>query len=302
MQPQIPNFFKQTKFLNKTNTKKGNLDQTTYKVNPTPSNLTANDLRSNDQNNYGRSKRSSRLDESFDIPQTKKQGKRVKLERSPKVKGKAETAKKTSLNDLKSQDKSPEKVVENFSKSSMKTSATENNEDDGLISSKTKNMIETVLNKKNQTVLATMTSEVNYLNFNKLLQTPSKPQFNNYLSVSNSVATENKRISLASQGIVSSKTLEIIEMLKKTNAERQNRFNRVSLKERTRSESSFSLKFKYEELIKQERELILPPHYKALVNMQNYLDHTINSLKLKKVKKPLYFEDIKSAIEKNYKQ
>ena len=82
-----------------------------------------------------------------------------------------------------------------------------------------------------------------------------------------------------------------------------NKFKREETKERNRSESSFSLKFKYEELIKDERELLLPPSYKQLLLSFNELDQTLNFFKMssKTTKIPI-FEDIKSSIENTFKQ
>jgi hypothetical protein len=103
---------------------------------------------------------------------------------------------------------------------------------------------------------------------------------------------------------LSLRTLEEINKIKSERQERQNKFDReVQAKsERTRSESSFSLKFKYEELIKEERELVLPPHYKALYNSFTELDHTLNFLKLSTRKQRIpVFEDLKQAIETTYK-
>lgn len=103
---------------------------------------------------------------------------------------------------------------------------------------------------------------------------------------------------------LSLRTLEEINKIKSERQERQNKFQREvqEQSERTRSESSFSLKFKYEELIKEERELVLPPHYKALYNSFTELDHTLNFFKLstRKQRVPV-FEDLKQAIEIAYK-
>lgn len=102
---------------------------------------------------------------------------------------------------------------------------------------------------------------------------------------------------------ISDKTLSIINKLKAEN--RQNKFNRLvdSSKERNKSDSSFSLKFKYEDLIKEERELILPPSYKHLFNSYTYLDQTLNFFKIsnKSIRIPR-LEDLKSSIENTYKQ
>ena len=99
---------------------------------------------------------------------------------------------------------------------------------------------------------------------------------------------------------ISQNTINVINQLKE---ERKNKFKREETKERNRSESSFSLKFKYEELIKDERELLLPPSYKQLLLSFNELDQTLNFFKMssKTTKIPI-FEDIKSSIENTFKQ
>jgi hypothetical protein len=266
-------------------------------------NITNNPVTDSNQSQRNAKRSSSRLSESFEVPESKISQKRAKIEASPKKKEKKVTPKKVKFkglkDDLEADEKKKQKKVENCSKSSMKTAVSES--DDNEISSKTKGIIEGILNKKSEVKLAKNIEEVNYLNVNNFLRTPAKlPNFNNNLSVSNSAVTDNKK-SEAAEGKLSSRTLEIMESLKKERHERINRFQRESVKERARSDSSFSLRFKYEDLLKEDRELIIPPHYKALVNMQNYLDNTINAFKLRKDRIP-FIEEIKTSIELNYKQ
>jgi len=99
---------------------------------------------------------------------------------------------------------------------------------------------------------------------------------------------------------VSAKTLEIINKLKNSNNERKNRFEREKTSVRTNSESSFSLRFKYEDLISGERELILPPKYKALYKSFEALETTLNFYQ-SKGKQPNFYE-IKTSIETTYRQ
>ncbi len=97
--------------------------------------------------------------------------------------------------------------------------------------------------------------------------------------------------------------MEEISKLKTERQERLNRFKRDELNQRNRSESSFSLRFKYEELIKEDRELLIPPHYKVLYSAFCNLDHTLNLYKVtgRQNRVPI-FEDIKTTIETTYKQ
>jgi len=99
---------------------------------------------------------------------------------------------------------------------------------------------------------------------------------------------------------VSAKTLDIINKLKSSKEERKNRFEREKTTVRTNSESSFSLRFKYEDLISTERELILPPKYKALNRSFEQLENTMNFYQ-NKGKQP-NFDEIKSSIENTYRQ
>ena len=111
---------------------------------------------------------------------------------------------------------------------------------------------------------------------------------------------------------ISTKTQMIINKLKEE--KRENNFKRdcnkvkdskdpSSNSKRNKSESSFSLKFKYEDLIKEERELNLPVKYKYLLNQFSQLDQTLNFFKLNnKQKKMPNFEEIKSSIENTYRK
>ncbi len=148
------------------------------------------------------------------------------------------------------------------------TATRDNSDSPSGISNKTKIVSESILNKKKE----------NKKKENSTVDLTLKP-------------TETK---------ISQKTLDIMKKLKNDQNDRMNRFLRDTERDSVRNESSFSLKFKYEDLLKEHRELIIPPHYKLLLNMQNYLDHTINAFKLKS-KKPL-LDELKKAMFINYKQ
>lgn len=101
---------------------------------------------------------------------------------------------------------------------------------------------------------------------------------------------------------LSATTLKMLEELKEN--KRENNFKRpdIKLKERDRSQSSFSLKFKYEELVKDERELPLPTAYKKLFVKFTQLDQTLNFFKISKSNKVPSFPEIKRSIEITYKE
>lgn len=237
-------------------------------------------------------KRLSGLNDSYEAPEISSNRKKVKLER---VKSKGRTIKKVNqinrritfapvedstkmLNLIKNVDKR-----ESNSKSSTSTTDTVTQ-----ISSKTQNIIDAVLKRK-------------VPNIEENFHTPLKfNNINNNFSVTNSVAAESSNKTDKDSLKLSQKTMEVIQQLK---TERKNRFNREPTVERLRSESSFSMRFKYEDLLKEERELILPPSYKSLYNSFSELDNTLNIFKLgnRKHRIPV-LEDIKSSIESTYKQ
>jgi hypothetical protein len=297
-QSKIANLYKKTKNTRKTETKDKDVEINPPTIPSANVTETTNVDSSKKPSTYERQKRTSRPDESFEIPDTKRHGKRAKIEKSPERPAVSEGGGGSNLNDLKTNNTEESKVVENFSKSSMKTAVSESDGTISDISSKTKNIIDKILNKKSG---ETSEKEFNYLNVKQFLNNSPNKHFKSRLSVSNT-NTEIKKTP-AAEGKLSSRTMEIMEGLKKEKKEkmeRLNRFEREKTKERTRSESSFSMRFKYEELIKEDRELLLPPKYKHLVVLQNHLDFTINAMKLRG-KGPLSFENIKAAFELTYK-
>jgi len=102
--------------------------------------------------------------------------------------------------------------------------------------------------------------------------------------------------------ILSENALKVIRELKQEQRENNFKRNLIKHKERDRSESSFSLKFKYEELIKEERELLLPTSYKRLFVAFEHLDKTLNYFKMSKSTKIPSFCEIKKSIENTYKE
>lgn len=171
----------------------------------------------------------------------------------------------------------------------------------GDLSSKTKNIIYDILQKKKKKEKP----------LPKLMQTKILFGQDNSVrfSVDNSLEdiSNKKRTSKASNNTItnkekppelSSKAKEIIEKLKE---ERKNRFLREKEKDKnrqlTRSESSFSLRFKYEELIQKRRELPLPPKYKSLFNSFVALDQVINLNKIKAYQQITTIDFLKQSIE-----
>lgn len=147
------------------------------------------------------------------------------------------------------------------------------------LSSKTQSIISSILSKKNKA------SVINY-----------KPPTLS-LPIIKTVNKEKTSMPKASTFKISQKTLEVINKLK---MERKNRFEREKKEnEMNRRESSFSLRFKYEDLIKEHRELPLPLKYKALLNTFIELDNVIDASKTLKNIVPT-FDYLVSTIEQTY--
>lgn len=97
------------------------------------------------------------------------------------------------------------------------------------------------------------------------------------------------------------KTLETIENIKIKRNLNLETFSEINNKIEVKPIlTSFSLKFKYEELLNVNRELPFPTHYKIIYQLFTYLENSLNFFKLRS--KVPAFEDIKSTIETTYKQ
>ncbi len=156
------------------------------------------------------------------------------------------------------------------------------------------------------------------LNFNKLNHNFSFENENSSIKNTNNNVEKNLHLSSEVKSgmnksssefkipVLSVETKKILnEILQnKDKEERENNFNRTQNKlvERDRSQSSFSLKFKYEELVKQERELLLPPSFKKLYLSFEKLDSTLNFFKMSKSIKIPFFTEIQSSIENTHKE
>jgi hypothetical protein len=199
------------------------------------------------------------------------------------------------------------------------TSQTESKSPEQMkISNKTKSLIESILkNKKQQESAKKTTDSFNYLNFSSsAYKTPVKSDYllsniNSYQKINNNFSINNSSVkdSISSLTTPNNKPVELklsqrtIDAVNQLKSERKNNFERNSQKkERVRSESSFSLKYKYEDLIKEERELILPPHYKKLLQSFTELDLIMNHYKMSSRRNAVpVFEDIQQSIESTYK-
>ena len=164
----------------------------------------------------------------------------------------------------------------------------DNNQNSFKLSSKTKNILQEILNKK-----------VNQNNKNKssLFEENlgvKKVSFSNRFSVSNKEENYNKKNEVPT---LSDNAKKIIEKLKK---ERKNKFLRENNEKRhfkPSDNSLSSLRLKYEELIKDDRELPLPLSYKKIYNSFNSLENMINLNKLKSQSNLCSFDNLKLSIE-----
>lgn len=167
---------------------------------------------------------------------------------------------------------------------------------DEIVSDKTKLLIEKALAKKN----IPNTENLNLKNNNKnqnidlkkipeLISNIVIPAKNEKIILNDEIIHERKELT--------GKTLDTLNRLKN---ERKNKFDRLPVKEKIRSESIFSLKFRYEELIQEQRQLPLPPSYKNLINLFADLDTTLNFFKIKR--KIPKFDEILKSIEMTKKR
>ena len=161
------------------------------------------------------------------------------------------------------------------------------------LSSKTKNIIEEIMNKKVNQIKKNNSNLIN----DKLSQNDNeeKLSFSSRLSVSNNKEFFTKKNEMPK---LSDNAKKIIEKLKE---ERKNRFLRNNNNESKHfkpSDNSLScLRLKYEELIKDNRELPLPLSYKSLYNSFISLENMINLNKLKSKFNSNSFDYFRNSIE-----
>ena len=165
------------------------------------------------------------------------------------------------------------------------------------LSSNTQSIINLIMNKKignNTTIQNKIENKPSLELSKKTLEIINKTKEKEISNFEKSNSTNNINISL------SKKTLECINAIRK---ERLNRFERISSsKEIKRSLNSFSsLRCKYEDLIKEKRELPLPTKYKFLLRAFDNLELTINSFKSIKSSRTINIKRISESIESSLK-
>ena len=219
--------------------------------------------------------------------------KRIKIDNLNSVKGglnfknkKEELSSKSTIDTLGS------KLTLNLSSPEKNINETENKNQFEL-SSKTKNIIQEIINKK---INHNKINNSNLIN-DKLITNDNneKLSFSNRLSVSNNKEIFTKKNEMPT---LSDNAKKIIEKLKE---ERKNRFLRNNNNESKHfkpSDNSLScLRLKYEELIKDNRELPLPLSYKSLYNSFISLENMINLNKLKSKYNSNSFDYFRNSIE-----
>ena len=191
------------------------------------------------------------------------------------------------------------------------------------LSTKTRNIIAQIMNKKTNITLKRKDVQSKlHINNDTLIYSgnhtlKNNEQSNSRFSVNNNkpqiltgnnsnIVNNNDKFLLPTPPPpkLSEKALSIINHLKQT---RQNRLNPHNNNNNIHSvqsspslstpSSSFSLRFKYEELLNKPRSLPLPPKYKSLFNSFITLDQTINLNKLKVISQTNTFSSLQSSIE-----
>ena len=189
------------------------------------------------------------------------------------------------------------------------------------LSTKTRNIIAQIMNKKTNITLKRKDVQSKLQINNDMLiysgnhTLKNNEQNNTRFSVNNNnkqiltgnnnnIVNNNDKCSLQTPPKLSEKALSIINHLKQTRQNRLNLHNSnnnvhpvQSLPSLSTPSSSFSLRFKYEELLNRPRSLPLPPKYKLLFNSFITLDQTINLNKLKVISQTNTFSSLQSSIE-----
>lgn len=192
--------------------------------------------------------------------------------------------------DFKNSTKSDSKQSKEFSsKTTVASNQDKNSEDTNPekfeLSTKTKNIISSILQvnqKKTEKAVNKPEPLLSQRTLAKLSEIPNKKK------------NSNLHDNIQQPPKLSETSLKIIEEL---NINRQNRFNRIkdNSTKFERSDSSFSLRFKYEELL--NRELPLPINYKQLYKSFCKLDQIINLNKIRAIGKKNTFDTLSETIE-----
>lgn len=166
------------------------------------------------------------------------------------------------------------------------------------LTEQTKNMIEKCLQRKgkrshffmSETKGIKNTQQSSLETFLKITPTNTKKEE----SMQIEPPQKEKKVNLPRPPKLSQTSLAIIESLRQ---KRKNRFERESSESQdlSRSESSFSLRFKYEELV--SGDLPLPPKYKVIYNSFCSLDQMINLNKIKAIQNRNSLEHLIKEIE-----
>ena len=188
----------------------------------------------------------------------------------------------------------------NSSKSSEIIMKEDKDKKEGLLelSEETKNIMNSILNKKREERLSKKSNKENDSTFMKSSEESNVFNKKNYFKAKNINQTDTQ--SLMPKKLeppkLSAKTLEIMQKLKE---ERKNRFDRPENNyNKFRNNTSLSdIKYKYEELINKPRELRLPVKYKNLYQTFLSLEQTICLNKIREKNQLNTFDNIRNSVE-----
>ena len=192
------------------------------------------------------------------------------------------------------------KKIDDILEISNKNSITTNEEnpkekkDDLLeLSETTKNIINSIFNKKKEERLNKLSNKENDSSLLKIPHEQNNKNKKNYFKIPDLQPQTPKKVEPPK---LSAKTFEIMQKLKE---ERKNRFDRPDNNyKKFRNDSSFSdIKYKYEELITRPRELRLPIKYKNLYNSFLSLENTICLNKIREKNQLNTFDNIRNNVE-----
>ena len=161
------------------------------------------------------------------------------------------------------------------------------------LSETTKNIINSIFNKKKEERLNKLSNKENDSSLLKIPHEQNNKNKKNYFKIPDLQPQTPKKVEPPK---LSAKTFEIMQKLKE---ERKNRFDRPDNNyKKFRNDSSFSdIKYKYEELITRPRELRLPIKYKNLYNSFLSLENTICLNKIREKNQLNTFDNIRNNVE-----
>ena len=174
------------------------------------------------------------------------------------------------------------------------------------LSSKTKNILNKVMNKKNEEKKNKISNKEND---SALLDTGTKSKGNKFIFFENLNESQKSKNVFGTDKIFGNNnnkkietpnlSLKTIEIMKELKEERKNRFDSEENTDKNfRSDISFSkLRFKYEELLSKPRELSLPIKYKQLFNTFLSLEQTICLNKVRETNHMNNFDNIRYSVE-----